>query len=82
MSVNSIGTPSNSTPVVVCAVCGDVRQAGGKPVKMMSLPAEVRWQEAPNPQAAWALVRKARAKGISQTEHVLCSRCARLSCGA
>jgi hypothetical protein len=73
----------NPAQTQVCAACGDdVQQAGGKPVKIVSLPAEVRWQEAPTPQAAWALVRKARAQGISQTEHVLCSRCARLSCGA
>jgi hypothetical protein len=65
---------------VICATCGcDVQQAGGKPVKMVSLPAEVRWQEAPNPQAALALVREARAQGVSQTETVLCRRCARLA---
>jgi hypothetical protein len=62
---------------VACATCGDdVQQAGGKPVKLVSLPAEVRWQ---NPRAAWALVREARAQGVSQTETVLCRRCARLA---
>jgi hypothetical protein len=64
----------------VCATCGDdVQQAGGKPVKLMSLPG-VRWSEAPNPRAAWALVRKARAEGVQpKVEHVLCRRCARLA---
>jgi hypothetical protein len=63
---------------IVCDICGnDAQQAGGKPVKVVILPAEVRWQEAPNPRAALALVRKARAEGIRpKAEHVLCCRCA------
>jgi hypothetical protein len=65
-------------PRARCAACGeDLQQIGGKPVRLVSLPAEVRWQEAPTPQAALALVKKARAQGVSQTERVLCCRCAR-----
>lgn len=62
---------------IICDICGnDAQQAGGKPIKVVSMPAEVRWQEAPNPQAALALVRKARAQGVApQTERVLCRRC-------
>jgi hypothetical protein len=60
-----------------CAVCGeDLQQVGGKPVRLVSLPAEVRWQEAPTPQAALALVRKARTRA-SLKPSGLCSRCAR-----
>jgi hypothetical protein len=59
----------------ICTACGD--DAGDKPVKLMSLPG-VRWSEAPNPRAAWALVRKARAEGVQpKVEQVLCARCAR-----
>jgi hypothetical protein len=60
-----------------CAACGeDVQQVGGKPVKVVSLPAEVRWQEARTPAAALAIVRKARAEGIQpKAVRVLCCRC-------
>jgi hypothetical protein len=66
-----------------CAACGnDVQRAGGKSVRLVSMPAEVRWQKAGNPRAALALVREARAKGIRpKSERVLCSRCAQLTLG-
>ena len=61
-----------------CAACGeDVQQAGGKPVKVVSLPG-VDWSKAPNPRAAWAIVRKAQAEGVQQVEHTLGRRCAQL----
>jgi hypothetical protein len=65
-------------PRARCAACGeDLQQVSGKPVRLVSLPAEVRWQEAPTPEAALALVRKARAEGVRpKAEHVLCRRCA------
>ena len=69
-------TTNIATPDICCAACGnDVQQAGGKPVKVVTLPG-VDWSKAPNPQAAWAIVRKAQAEGRPQVERVLCCRCA------
>jgi hypothetical protein len=63
-----------------CNVCGDdVQHAGGKPIRAVTLPAEVaeRVFAAPNPRAALALWREARAQEVKpSTEHVLCRRCA------
>jgi hypothetical protein len=69
-----------NTPII-CTACGnDLQKSDDKPVKVLALPAEVRWQEAPNPRAALALVRKARAEGIKpKLEQVLCRPCARLA---